>query len=151
MKPGPGVVGGAAGHVADAVMGHTVGFIAKKAQDVLLGELPEEAVSGSYQETATKKKKAGKRGLRRLLFWRRGVPPTDLVEEADAELEPLVAPVARSEEEEAALQARLDEVLEGGFAVPSARAALESCLSDDVCEVEDELEKQEQLGLIVRK
>ena len=30
MKPGPGVVGGAASHVADAVLGSTVGFVTSR-------------------------------------------------------------------------------------------------------------------------
>ena len=62
------------------------------------------------------------------------------------------APRILSVDEQAALEARLDEVLDGGFAVPSAKAALEACLLDEEeCEVEEALEKAEQLGQIVRK
>ena len=152
MKPGPGVVGGAAGHVADAVLGNTIGFVTKKAQDALLGGLPEEATAGTFQETK-KKQKGGKRGLRRLLFWRKAkVEATTEAEEGEeAEVEPEAPPKVLSEEEQAAIEARLEEALEGGFAVKSAKEALTSCLSDDACVIEDELEKQEQLGLIVRK
>ena len=154
MKPGPGVVGGAAGHVADAVLGHTIGFAAKKAQDLLLGELPEEAVEGSFQTTKSKKAKGGRKGFRRLLFWRRGKEAEAAVEEVEVEVEEVAAAAPRilSVDEQAALEARLDEVLDGGFAVPSAKAALEACLLDEEeCEVEEALEKAEQLGQIVRK
>jgi len=143
-----GTVLGGTGAVADAVVGNTVGLVARKAQDALLGGLPEEAVDGSYQETATKK--GGKRGLRRLLFWRKAKvaePVAEAVEEAVAEA---VAPkVELSEEEAEAMQQKLEEVLDGGLAVPSARAALESCLTEDVCDIEEEVEKQTQLGAIV--
>ena len=59
--------------------------------------------------------------------------------------------VEEHREEEAALEARLAEVLDGGFAVPSAREMLKNCLGEEACDVEAEVEKQTQLGQIVHK
>ena len=130
----------------------------KQAQDLLLGELPDEAVTGSVQEEAPKKARGGKRrGLRRLL--RRRKKAAAVKGDAAASDEEQLAPAAsaitleeRSVEEEAALDARLAEVLDGGFAVPSAKEVLKKCLSsEEACDLEAELENQTQLGLIVRK
>ena len=52
---GKKVLGGA-GAVVDTVAGNTVGFVAKLAQDKLLGDVPEEAVEGSYQETIDRRR-----------------------------------------------------------------------------------------------
>lgn len=81
MKAGPGIVGGigskalgATAKVADSVLGNTVGRVAKTAQGALLGELPTNAVQGSYHETKpTEEAKARKtrRLLSRLRFWRK--------------------------------------------------------------------------------
>mmetsp|Transcript_88714 Transcript_88714/g.153522 ORF Transcript_88714/g.153522 Transcript_88714/m.153522 type:complete len:561 (+) Transcript_88714:58-1740(+) len=71
MKPGEGVVGTVGGTTAkltDAILGNTIGRVAKTAQRTLLGRLPEEAVSGSYQETKGLQKK---KGLLRKLFSKR--------------------------------------------------------------------------------
>ena len=42
---------GGAGYAIDAVAGNTVGRVAKFAQDKLLGDVPVDAVEGSFQET----------------------------------------------------------------------------------------------------
>ena len=151
LKPGPGVVGGAAGIVADTVLGGTVGLVAKTAQNIVLGDLPEEAKGGSFQEEASKSPGKGKkRGLRRLLFWRRERGAGTAAEEVLQDEEPAVADL--TPERLAEIEAKLEEVLDGGFAVPGAKKALESCLiTDDACDVEEELEKQVQLGQIVYK
>jgi len=139
VKGGAAKVLGSTGLVADVLVGNTVGLVAKKAQDALLGSMPEEAVQGSFQETR-RETKGRKRGLRRVLFWRK----------AEAEPRAVVAPAAaaavaseRSEEEEAAIAMKLDAVLDGGMQVPAARAALQDCVDDEGCEAE----KEAQLSL----
>lgn len=64
MEPAPGMVAGMGGNVlagtakvADKVVGATVGKVAKIAQSRLLGQLPDQAVTGSFQEDKNKKKK----------------------------------------------------------------------------------------------
>jgi hypothetical protein len=92
MKPGKGIVGGLGGKtigatakVADAVLGNTVGRVAKTAQDALLGGLPTEA-TGSSQSAKGKKRRL----FSRLRFWKKADAPVAAVEE-EAEAEDEVA------------------------------------------------------------
>ena len=126
MKPGPGMVGGlgvvagTAGHVVDKTLGYSVGTVMRKAQDALLGELPDEAVAGAALAEAEEEAPEPKRRfLSRLAFWRR---------KHAAEAEPVVAEVSEDTApaitmDDAELEARLAEVLDGGLPLPSARAA----------------------------
>lgn len=66
MEPAPGMVGGLAkkgvATVADAVIGKTIGGGFKSAQSMLLGELPDEAKTGSFQEeVGLEKKESGRK------------------------------------------------------------------------------------------
>lgn len=76
MKAEPGTVGGlgfkavgATAKVADAVLGNTVGLVAKTAQDALLGGLPTTAKEGSYSPTDAGASGNKRRLLSRLRFW----------------------------------------------------------------------------------
>jgi len=46
-----GKVLGSTGYVVDAIGGNTIGRVAKIAQDKLLGDIPEDAIDGTYQQT----------------------------------------------------------------------------------------------------
>ena len=45
---------GSTGYVVDAIGGNTLGRVAKIAQDKLLGDLPTDAIEGTFQETKEK-------------------------------------------------------------------------------------------------
>jgi hypothetical protein len=164
MKPMPGnVVGltgqvaGAAGHVVDKTLGNTIGTAMRKAQDAMLGGIPEEAVTGSFQVEDGKEKAMEiamansviadtvpkkKRGLlRRLAFWRREAAQAAAVEE--------VEPVAAAADAEDALEDRVREVLAGGLPLPTARAALENCLGEEECDLEAEATRLRAEQLII--
>jgi len=49
-----GKVLGSTGYVVDAIGGNTLGRVAKIAQDKLLGDLPTDAIEGTFQETKEK-------------------------------------------------------------------------------------------------
>lgn len=86
MKPGEGVVGTVGGTTAkltDLILGNTIGRVATTAQRTLLGRLPEEAVSGSYQKTKDLKKR---KGILRRLFSRRKKKSDEKSEEKEREL-----------------------------------------------------------------
>ena len=149
MKPAPGVVGGlgsavgVTAKVTDTVLGSTIGAVAKVGQSALLGSLPDEAVTGSFQEEAPKRKRP--RGSR-LLFWRKPKPTSA---QAKADAPPAAEPL--DTEAAAALKARIDEVLEGGLPVPAARVALEQCVEDDLCDVKEKAEELKSAELILYK
>jgi len=113
MTPAPGnvavgvagKVAGAAGTVVDVAMGKTVGSAVKLAQSRLLGELPQEAVTGSFQEEKTKQKRRGL--LRRLL--RRGRGREDTA--------PQAAPLLKEDESalEEALSLKVNAALQEGL------------------------------------
>jgi len=101
MKPGPGMVAGKAVKATDAIIGGTIGKVAKGAQGLLLGELPDAAKDGSFQEdlsdASQKLKKKGRKrawlkakagGIVRFVL-RRPAPTTDdlaeVIEAAAAE------------------------------------------------------------------
>lgn len=114
MKPAPGNVAGVGStvikgtaHVADAVVGNTVGRVAGLVGSKLLGELPEEARTGSFQDEVAQKKKRKYGILRRIRRFGRGPPVEETTtaalasEEAIARLaskEATTAPVVASEE-----------------------------------------------------
>jgi len=133
-------------NVADKVVastvGKTVGFVQRK----LLGDLPEEAITGSFQEEAgkeerSKPKRGRKRAFLRRLLGRRArheiacAPgalggPTD-----DTQIDGMVA-------EGNGFDARVHEVLGGdGLALRHPQRYLEDCIkdNDEECEVEQQL------------
>jgi protochlorophyllide reductase len=122
MTPDAGVVGGLGGKVlgatakvTDVVAGNTIGRVAKVAQDSLLGDLPTNAVTGSFQELKEggEPVKRKRQLLRKLLFWRKNKaadsPATS--KDKDAELsqandEPLIK--AQDDQDEPANEASED-------------------------------------------
>lgn len=127
MKPAPGNVGGlskrvigSTAKVADAVVGNTVGRVAGLVGSKILGELPEQAVSGSFQAEAGKKKKYGL--WRRIRRFGRG-PPAE-------------KPQLDVEATTVQLEERLQEALgeEGKLHLDASRTYLENCLgSEEEC------------------
>ena len=141
----PGMVGGlttnvagAAGHVVDTALGKSVGTAVKLAQQTLLGEVPEEATTGSYQEEVGKAqhkaKRGGKRGIGKLAFWQKkgAVATAAEDEEMDAYAEDVQA---------VALEAKLEEVLMEGLALPPGRKHLQDCYEDEHCDLMEEAKK----------
>jgi len=139
MDPPPpvgvaGRVAGTAGTVADVVVGGTLGKAVKLAQKSLLGEVPDEAVSGSFQETEADEQRAGKhrRGIRSGLrgLWRRIRGRRD----ADAETELEVAAgdavaqtdVLSEDDASAKMEEALNQLLDGkGMPMPRLKASEE--------------------------
>jgi len=129
-----GRVAGTAGTVADVVVGGTLGKAVKLAQKSLLGEVPDEAVSGSFQETEADEQRAGKhrRGIRSGLrgLWRRIRGRRD----ADAETELEVAAgdavaqtdVLSEDDASAKMEEALNQLLDGkGMPMPRLKASEE--------------------------
>lgn len=151
-----GKVAGGAAHVVDKAVGNTVGTALRKAQNAMLGGLPEEAVLGSFQTEEGKeaameaslansavgapRKKQGL--LRRLAFWRRRASTVD---EESAAKEAEAAEMDAAAAADAALAQTLEGVLEdGGMALPTPAEALDACLNDEACDVEEEAKLRAQ-------
>jgi hypothetical protein len=125
MEPKPGMVAGAGklmggtAAIADTLVGGTVGQVAKFAQSKVLGSLPEEAVTGSFQESKLKKPKLPRFERVRRVFRRRKSAPS--------EPEAVALAVAEEDADELGeIEARIDAVLDGGgMPVPTAPAKTE--------------------------
>ncbi|KAJ1621626.1 hypothetical protein T492DRAFT_1068325 [Pavlovales sp. CCMP2436] len=124
MQPNPGMVGGSTimggiGKAADTLVGGTAGRVLRLAQRKLLGEVPDEAKSGSFQTEKGLEASAPKKSRLRRLFsrLRRGRKSSNDAESklarAQSELETKLA---------TALAAELDGVATNQLAVNEASA-----------------------------
>ena len=130
-----GTIAGVAGTVVDTAVGGTLGAGLKFAQSRLLGELPEEAKQGSFQEELPSghgarggKRKRIKALWRKLL--RKGPTAEQLAEAKAAEEAEEAAAIAeilereqREQEAQELLAHKVDAALAGGLKVSSKEAA----------------------------
>jgi protochlorophyllide reductase len=135
FTPAPGNVGvgvagniaGVAGTVVDTAVGGTIGTAVKFAQSKLLGEVPDEAKQGSFQEDLSEQSSGGKRrrvkAVWRRIFRRGAKEPTAeelaAAEAAAAEEEAAAVAEILAKEAEEALALKLDAVLDTGLKVSS--------------------------------
>ena len=127
LQPGPGVVGGltkvggTTAAVADKVVTHTAGRVARMAQSKLLGALPTEAVEGSFQEEREKETRQKEKRQKRRASGGRGGFFSRLRREKES---------ASAEREVADVDAQITEALgDEGLVLPKTDVEfLESCL-----------------------